>query len=214
LSADATRAESSGRITIELALKDKDLLEKFAKAVGLPINHIKSRLIYRWYKGVLKEYKTAILRFACKPMGIYLDNLGFRSSKNELNTLPNYVVQCLDKAKKKAKQEKIEWWQTLFGKVALGYLLGFYDGDGAYKGGKSAVIYAKNKRYLNHIKELFEIKNKIITTKVPGEIGLVFDQEYEFEGCYRISLRPRLLEIMMNAYGGSLKRKRLIKKKK
>ena len=208
LSADATRAEKTGRITIELALKDKELLEKFAKAVGLPINRIKSRLIYRRYKGVLKEYKTAILRFACKPMGIDLDKLGFRSSKNKLNALPNYVIQCLNKAKKKSKRENIGWWQTLSGKVALGYLLGFYDGDGTYKGGKSAGIYAKNKTYLNHIKELFEIKNKIITTKIPGEIGMVFDQECELKGCYRISLGPKLFEMMMKSYEGSLKRKR------
>ncbi|NVM43776.1 MAG: zinc-ribbon domain-containing protein [Candidatus Lokiarchaeota archaeon] len=213
LSADATRAEKNGRITIKLALKDKYLLEKFAKAVGLPIDRIKFRLIYRRYKGELKEYKTAILRFACKPMGMDLDKLGFRSTKNELNSLPNYVVQCLSKAKKKSKQEKIEWWQTLSGKVALGYLLGFYDGDGTYKGGKSAGIYAKNKTYLNHIKELFKIKNKIITTKVPGEIGLVFDQECTLKGCYRISLGPKLFEIMMKSYDGSLKRKRLLKKK-
>ena len=54
------------------------------------------------------------------------------------------------------------------------------------------------------------VQNK---TKVPREIGLKFDQECELEGCYRISLGPKLLEMMMNSYEGSMKRKRLKKKK-
>jgi len=204
--ADATRGEKSQRITIELALKDKEHLEKFAKAVGFPIERIKVRTHYNWYKGQLKTYKSAILRFVCKPMASQLAMLGF-VTKGELKSVPDYVLHALGKAKEKAKQTKTYWWLTLPGMVALSFLLGFYDGDGTYKGGRSAGIYAKSKEFLEHIKKLFEIKNKIVVSKKPGE-AWVFDQRYISKGVYSLSLGPKLFDMMINSYEESMKRKK------
>ena len=91
----------------------------------------------------------------------YDEDLGFQSSKAEQKYVPDYVVESVKEAKKISKQTNLDWWLTTPGKVALAFLLGYYDGDGSYGGGRSATIVASSKQFLEHIKELFGIKNKV-----------------------------------------------------
>lgn len=137
-----------------------------------------------------------------------IDDLGFESSKSEQKSVPDYIVHALKKAKEMSELTNIEWWLTTPGQVALAFLLGFYDGDGSYKGGRKAVIYASSKPFLKQIKELFEIENRILTCKEPGEEALVFDHKYISSGFYSLALGPKLLDMMMNSYEYSMERKR------
>ena len=196
------------RIYIELAEKDKDRLEEFAKVIGLPIDRVKFRTRFKWYKGNLKSYNSAYIQFVCKPMVEALNALGFQSSKAEQKSVPSYVVQALKNAKKNSKQTSIQWWLTLPGRVALAFLLGFFDGDGYYSGVKSARIYANSKQFLEHIKDLFNIKNRVCEDKTPGETLWVFDEIYISKGMYSLALGPKLFEKMLKSYNLSMQRKR------
>jgi len=172
------------------------------------LNRIKFRIRYKKYKGKLKGYETTYLTIDCKEMAKDIDDLGFESSKSEQKSVPDYIVHALKKAKEMSELTNIEWWLTTPGQVALAFLLGFYDGDGSYKGGRKAVIYASSKPFLKQIKELFEIENRILTCKEPGEEALVFDHKYISSGFYSLALGPKLLDMMMNSYEYSMERKR------
>lgn len=209
LRADGSRSKRYFSISLELAKNDKDRLKQFAEEVGFPLDRITFRTKYRWYKGELKGYDSACLKFICKPMAQDIDNLGFQSSKAEQKFVPDYVVQALKKAKKIEKQTDIDWWLTIHGKVALAFLLGFYDGDGTYKGVRQARIFVSSKDFLEHIKKLFKIKNKIITAVAPGEDAWVFDRKFVSKGIYSLALGPKLFDRMMNSYKKSMRRKRL-----
>ncbi len=208
LRADGSRSKHAYSIYLELAENDKKTLERFAEAINLPIDRIKYRTRYHWYKGVLKGYKSAYLKFICKPMAKQIDKLGFQGSKADQKYIPNYIVEALKEAKKIAKQTNIDWWLTTPGKVALAFLLGFYDGDGTYRGSRSTRIFAISKPFLEHIKELFEIKNKILTAKAPGEEAWAFDRKYISKGFYSLALGPKLFDMMMSSYKDSMRRKR------
>ena len=207
LHADGSRSGEPYRISFELAEKDKDRLERFADAVGFPIDRIKFRTRYHRYVGELRAYKTGYIKFACRPMAKQIDKLGFQNSKAKQKILPDYIIQALQKAKKTSKQTHIDWWLTLPGQVALAFLLGFYDGDGTYMGFRSARILSSSKLILEQIKELFEIKNKVLPAKVPGEIAWAFDREYVSKGLYSLALGPKLFDMMMNSFEHSMDRK-------
>jgi len=208
LRADGSRSGTGYWISLELAVKDTDRLEEFAKAVKFPLDRIKFRTRYQWYKGKLKGHEFARLQFGCKEMAKDMDDLGFQGSKADQKFVPDYVVQALKEAKKLAKQANLDWWLITPGQVALAFLLGFYDGDGTYEGGRSARIYASSKPFLEHIKGLFGIKNKVLTTVAPREDAWVFDQKYISKGVFSLSLGPKLFDMMMNSYKDSMKRKR------
>jgi len=208
LRADGSRGGAPYTIAIELAEKDIKTLKGFAKKIGFPLDRIETRAQYRLYKGKLKEYKSARIKFVCRPMAQDIDNLGFQSSKADQKFVPDYIVQALKEAKRISKQTNIDWWLTLPGKVALAFLLGFYDGDGTYRGGRSARIYASSKQFLEHIKELFEIKNKVFKAMEPGEETWVLDRKCVSKGFYSLALGPKLYDMMINSYKYSMKRKR------
>jgi intein/homing endonuclease len=208
LRADGSRAGHPYAIILELAKKDKDRLEEFAKIIGFPLNRINFRTRYKWYKGKLKKYDVGRLQFICKPMAADIDNLGFQSSKAEQKIVPDYVIEAIKEAKEKTKQTNIDWRLNLPGQIALAFLLGFYDGDGTYIGGKSAVIYSSSKQFLEHIKELFGIRNKVLEAIAPGKEVIVFDNDFISKGSYSLALGSKLFEMMINSYQHSMKRKR------
>jgi len=205
LRADGSRSGAPHKITFELAIEDKDRLEEFAKAVGFPLDRIEYSTRYKWYKGMLKRYDLGRIQFVCRPMAQDIDDLGFQSSKAEQKFVPDYIVQALTEAK---KTSKIDWWLTLPGQVALAFLLGFYDGDGTYEGGRSAQILSSSKQFLEHIKKLFEIKNDVLTVRALGEDAWAFDRKYVSGGFYSLALGPQLYDMMINSYKDSMQRKR------
>ena len=204
LRADGSRSGAPYQVTIELSAKDKDHLEQFAKVIEFPLDRITFRTRFKWYKRELKGYEAARVKFICKPMAKDIDELGFQSSKAEQKFIPNYVIQAL----KKAKQSTIDWWLTTPGKVGLAFLLGFFDGDGHYAGSRYAKICSSSKKFLEQIKELFEIKNKVVTGVAHGEESWCFDQKYVSVGLYTLTLGPKLYDKMINSYMDSMKRKR------
>lgn len=208
LRADGSRSGAPYQLTIELSAKDTDHLEQFAKVIEFPLDRITSRTRFKWYKRELKEYKAARVKFICKPMAKDIDKLGFQSSKAEQKFIPIYVIQALKKANKMAKQTNMDWWLTTPGKVGLAFLLGFFDGDGHYAGSRYAEICSSSKKFLEQIKELFEIKNKVVTGVAHGEESWCFDQKYVSVGLYTLTLGPKLYNKMINSYMDSMKRKR------
>jgi len=204
LRADGSRSGAPYQLTIELSAKDTDHLEQFAKVIEFPLDRITFRTRFKWYKGELKEYEAARVKFICKPMAKDIDKLGFQSSKAEQKFIPNYVIQAL----KKARQTNIDWSLTSPGKVGLAFLLGFFDGDGHYAGSRYAEICSSSKKFLEQIKELFEIKNKVVTGVAPGEESWCFDQKYVSGGIYTLTLGPKLYDKIINSYIKSMKRKR------
>lgn len=129
-------------------------------------------------------------------------------SEGGRNFVPNYVVQALKKAKRISKQTPIGWWLTIPGKVALAFLIGFYDGDGTYVRCKSAEIYSSSEQFLEQIRELFEIKNFIRERLEPGEEHWVFDRKYLSKCFYSLTLGPNLFDLMIDSYKDSMLRKR------
>ncbi len=208
LCADGSRSGAPYQLTIELSVKDTERLEQFAKTILFPLDRISFRTRPKWYKGELKWFQSARLGFICRPMAKDIDDLGFQGSKAKQKSVPDYVVRAVSKAREVLERTKVDWWLTLPGKVALSFLLGFYDGDGHYEGSKYAEICSSSKEFLEHIKELFEIKNKVVTGVAPGEDAWCFDKKYVSAGLYTLTLGPKLFDKMINSYIGSMKRKR------
>jgi len=210
LSADGSlsKISSDRRITLELSKKDADVVKRFAKAVGLPLERVKYRPRIRRYKGEIKKFDMVYIKFGCKPMTNQLEELGFSSSKAERKYIPDYVEQAYREAKTISKQTNLDWWLTDPGKVALAFLLGFFDGDGSYQGGRIARIFSSNKGFLEQVKEFFEIKNEVLTVVPSGELAWAFDRQHVSKGFYSLGLGPRLYDMMMNSYEDSMQRKR------
>ena len=90
--------------------------------------------------------------------------------------------------------------------MALQYLLGFYDGDGNYRGGYSARILNTKKVFLEEIKEIFEIPNKVVLNakeKVDTKTGTII-----WKARFQLSLGKDLFKQMLYSKRTSLKRKR------
>ena len=212
--ADGYKSTTSYRIGIELSIKDKDRLILFAKSIGFDINRIIDKTKFYRIRGVLKYSQMSILTFICKEMYLDLDNNQFSSSKEERKCVPNCILEVINKAKKEASEIGIDWMNTYWGMISLSWLLGFYDGDGTLdKRGKqmSVRIYSANKEFLEKIKEVFGITNKVLTNTEFGAKRLVFNRTIITKGYYLLTLGPNLFNCMLNSFSDSMKRKRPIK---
>jgi len=191
------------RIGIELSIKDRDRLESFADVIGFPLKRIKKRIKYtKDQYGSITANEMAYVLFGCKPM--FKDLKSYELTYSKLQKLPKIINKLIVQAKKESSQldmNKINteffsisklWYFTDSGILALAWLLGFYDGDGSYLGGNSALITSSNVILLNQIKNVFEIKNPVRS----------------YENSNSISLGPDLFKAMMYCYENSMKRKR------
>ncbi len=193
------------RIGIELSKKDRDRLELFGKLVGFPLNRIKGRVKYtKDTSGNLNANKMSYIVFGCKPM--FKDLIKYGLTYSKLQQLPAIINNFIDKAKIELSQGKFtsyeidsfklldskHWYYTPSGRVTLAWLLGYYDGDGHYMGGKSATISSSNESLLKQIKNSFMIKNPV--------------RKYKYSKS--LSLGPKLFEAMILSYKNSMKRKR------
>ncbi|MBA7504718.1 hypothetical protein ES706_03372 [subsurface metagenome] len=88
------------------------------------------------------------------------------------------------------------WYFTKSGKLALAWLLGFYDGDGHYGGERSASIASSSKTFLESIKRVFLSKNSVRI----------------YEKSKSLTLGPDLFEAMIWSYNKSMPRKRSLSK--
>lgn len=97
------------------------------------------------------------------------------------------------------------------GKIALAWLLGFYDGDGTYVSGRHAMIYSSNKKLLDEIKSLFGIENQVRTSYDFTKDELIELREIKgTKNVYALTLGPSMFDFMMESYDRSMARKRPI----
>lgn len=182
-----TEKKFSYLIRLELKTSDRERLVEFARVIGFDVERIKDRI--RWYYnriGELKEKKSSYVQFKSRGMVKDLLKNGFSISANDRGLL--YFV-----------------W-TSKDNLALAFLLGFYDGDGSWFGGRSAEIYSSNKELLIQIKKAFNIEYPVRKTKdqvVDDLTGQIIHR-----AAHRISLGAELFEEMISSYDGSMARKR------
>ena len=133
---------------------------------------------------------------------------GFVDFKKGRIGLPQLVIRTLIKAKKLALKSSIKYHQTIEGKCALSFLLGFYDGDGTLLKGKHARISNSNKIFLDEVKIVFRLHNRVRVTLNP-EKSLVTEIFYMTH--YSLNIDIETFRLMLDAFKGSMERKRPMK---
>lgn len=177
------------RYTFKFELKslDRERLVKLADLIGLDIERIKDRKrIYYDDNGKLKIKEYSYIQFKSKRMIEDLLRNGYSSSSMGAG-LPEII--------KRADED-----------MALAFLLGFFDGDGTWYGGRSGEIYSSNKMILMDIKKKYMIKYPVRTTKealIDELSGKIIHR-----AAHRLTLGAHLYEKMMKIYVYSMKRKR------
>ncbi|MFX0070835.1 MAG: LAGLIDADG family homing endonuclease [Candidatus Hermodarchaeota archaeon] len=210
LCADAYLNVKRNRIQFELSLKDKDRIEQFVETLGLDKDRIEKQLRYMIYKGNIIQFESVRIRFSSKEVASDLNALGFSEFKKGKIGLPGFVKQKIFEAKSEVKKNKSYWTKTKSGKIALAFLLGFYDGDGTFMGGNQAKIYSSNKLILDEIKYFFNISNKVNRQSIlPQEIyeTLTSQERRSKKPLYYLTLGPEVFKSMINCYDYSMKRK-------
>jgi hypothetical protein len=211
LYSDGHLSDKRPRIQFELSAKDKDRIEQFIKTIGLDMDRIEIKRRFFKYKRKIVPFKTARIRFSSKIMSSDLKNLGFKKFKIGKLGIPHFIRLKINEAHREAKNTDYNFTETHSGKIALAFLLGFYDGDGTYMGGKQAKIYSTNKKLLEEIKSLYNIKNNI---NLQSEIyqdkseDLSIEDRTSHKSVYYLTLGPEIFDGMMGSYDKSMKRKR------
>ena len=197
-------------IAFSLTSADKKSVEDFADFVGFDRSRIDYDVVNfkKDAKGRINRYLSTRMVFRSKIMNARLQELGFFSSKHERKDIPDFVIQAIELAKEEAIDKGIHWSQTIYGKVAHAWLLGFFDGDGTVQSGYSVAITSSSKQLLLEIKSLFESPNKVRTRVEPGTEVMVFDKLTIAKGHYLLTLGPDVFKRMLASYFESMKRKR------
>jgi hypothetical protein len=198
--ADAHVDQKTYKIQFRLKTGDRERLEKFAKFTGYNINRIHDRVEHYRYKGELRQTNISSIQFVSKTMTKELYDNGFFSLSSEERKLPGTILSRINEAESISDN----WTENESGRIALSYLLGFYDGDGNYRGGRSGRIYSSSRELLEEIKNVYKIKNDVH----PLRPSLKADEIKE-DSKYYISPGPKLLEQMFNTYKDSMQRKRI-----
>ncbi len=186
-------------ISLELSKKDKSELIKFARTVGFDISRIKDRTRYvKWRDGNISISEMSIVKFVCRPMGQALIKHGkFGSNSIAANKI---IPKIIKNFVKKAISKNLDLLKTKSGRLALAWLLGYFDGDGTvYRDRKnlkfSGDIISSSKSLLKDIRKVYMIKNKV---------GF----KDKKQDTYRLALGPELYRNMMRTYSNSMPRKR------
>jgi len=192
------------QIQLKLKRGDRIIVESFASAVGYEYNRIFDEVDFiEEESGEFRTIRSSRVIFGCKPMWKDLKNLGIFEFKNE-SKVPHIIKDLINQAMNEISITKLN--QTREGRMALDYLMGFYDGDGSYRGGYSAAIYNSKKLFLEEIKDLFEIPNKISVNskeKIDKKSG-----EIIWKTKYRLHFGSDLFKQLLNVRKDSLNRKR------
>ncbi|MFX0072319.1 MAG: hypothetical protein ACFFAO_14630 [Candidatus Hermodarchaeota archaeon] len=192
------------QIQLKLKRMDRIIVENFATAVGYDLNRIfDETYLFKNENGTLRKIYSSRVFFGCKPMWLDLKQLGFFEFKNN-GKVPHIIQDLIDGARNKNPNGQLI--ETKQGCLALNFLIGFYDGDGSYRGGMSAIISNSKKEFLDEISILYNSPNE---TKVNGK--KVIDEEtgkIVWKTRYRLSLGPELFRQMLLSYKNSLQRKR------
>jgi len=192
------------QIQLKLKRKDRIVIEKFATAIGYHQDRIfDESYIYKDENGKLRTINSSRVFFGCKSMWLDLVKLGILEFKKN-GHVPNIVKDLINQARKANPDEKLI--KTEEGRLALNFLMGFYDGDGNHHGGMSARILNSKKKFLEEVVELYQIPNKININrkrKIDKKTRNVV-----WKTSYQLFLGPKLFEQMLLSYKDSLQRKR------
>jgi len=211
LYADAHLFHNRPRIHFELSVKDKDRIVQFMETIGLDGERIELRQRCMKYKGKIIPFKTARIRFSSKDIASDLENLGFTKFKSGEIGLPQFIRLKIIEAQKEVSITGKDWKVAKSGRIAAAFLLGFYDGDGTYMGGRQAKIYSTNKKLLDEVKSVFEIKNNVNSqSKTSPDISedLSIEDTKSHKHLYYLTLGPEIFDAIMKSYNKSMKRKR------
>lgn len=199
--ADGSLESMIHTVKLDLSTKDKYIVEKFAEALGLEVERVKDYIHYYCDdNGNLKYSKMSRLKFSCRPIADQLRGLGLLDFKSGRRGLPQVVLLALIDAKHEtSKTSNVNaWYYTESGRNALSFLMGFYDGDGHYRGSLSAGIYNTNKMLLDEIKVLYRIENRVRLSSLQSE----------YPNSYGLALGPKIFNAMLEVYKDSMSRKR------
>lgn len=202
LNADGSIYIYCGNYIIYFSLKSADIerVYRFAEIVGYDKIRVNIRTVFRKFRGRIIETERAEIRFGSKVMYKDIMSQGYTSSHDENKQIPIFVSILIAIAKSEAKRDKIHWWYTYYGKLALSWLLGLYDGDGTLKDGKYGLINSGQKEFLDLIAITFDCKHR---AKSKGEpIGFSSNESYY------LYFGIDLFDAMLNSFELSMKRKR------
>jgi len=192
------------RIVIKLKRSDRKIIEKFAEFVGFDVERINDGItFFRNERNELKAFENSIIRFGCKTMWRDLESLGIFQFKID-EKLPNVIKLLIKEAIKKNPTGELK--ETKEGRLALMFLLGFYDGDGHWDGGMAAVIHNTKKKFLTQIKQYFKSPNDVrraFKGIIDEEKGLIVQKPG-----WALYLGPVLFDGILSSYDNSLQRKR------
>jgi len=187
------------RMGIGISEKDKSLLIDFCSAVGLNPDYIHTRMVKCSYTN--EETPISKIRWGDQ-------NFAESLIKKGMNYAYNNEIGRRVKIPVIPKLKNIE--------LMLGFLLGFYDGDGSlglyiHKNGKKTIfpcITSSNKEFLLQIKQYFKIKYDLYR-----QISMKFDfkkSKIVKSKVYKLYLGTGLFKEMLKNYKNSLKRKRFL----
>ena len=192
------------QIQLKLNREDRIIIERFADTIGYDQARIFDEIyLVEEDSGRIRQIISSRVIFGCKTMWYDLKELGIFDFKNS-GQVPRIVRQLIGKAK--LKNPKGRLISSEEGRLALNFLLGFYDGDGNYRGGLSARILNSKKKFLDDIVDLFDIPNEV---NINAEKFL--DKETNkviWKTRYQLHLGTDLFNQMLLAYKNSLQRKR------
>lgn len=209
LCADGHLSLVRSRIQFELSLKDKDFIVAFMKEIGLNLERIEERRQFMTYRGEVKSYQSARIRFSSDSIKAGLIDLGFDKFKSGEIGIPDFVKALIAEARQESSSTGLDWSLTKSGKIALAWLLGFYDGDGTYISGRNAKIYSSNKRLLDEIKSLLGIENLVrVSYDVSEDDFIELRQIRGTKNIYGLTLGPSTFDSMIQSYDKSMARKR------
>ncbi|MFX1501342.1 MAG: hypothetical protein ACFFDH_10320 [Promethearchaeota archaeon] len=207
LSADGSLDSRRPRISIELSIKDEGIINHLCDTIGLDKSRISHQQRFWKYQGKIVSGWKSSIKFSSKQIAEDLKNLDFLNLKSGKIGLPSIIKALIHKAKVESNSSAIPWYSTHSGRIAHTWLLGFYDGDGTYIGGKQGRIYSSNKKILIDVKYLFEIDNEVyLQTNL--DKYLEEGKEIPKKSVYGLNLGPKVFQSMMDSYLFSLSRKR------
>jgi len=208
LCADGYLGGKDYTIQFSQKVQDEESVIKFAEFIGLDRISFNIPAFRKDANGEIHVYYKTMVQFVSKLMHKQLQELGLFGSKSERKGVPNFVREAVNLAKEDAANLNVHWSQTYYGKIAHAWLLGYYDGDGNYRGGYSARVKASSKDLLLEMKELFEIRNEVRTINEKGDSFVVYGKETISLGYYALTLGVDVFRHMLSSYIYSMKRKR------
>ncbi len=187
----------------ELKYGDRNRVIAFAKAVGIEPTRVRDRIGIYERDGEFIQFKKSYLSFSARPFTENFQANGFLDFKAE-GIFPQFVKDLIETALEQGEHLS----DSNEGKIALAFLLGFYDGDGSLDpNSRYARIYNTKKEFLLEVKSLYGIDNDIHMVKKE-----VFDEQtgkIVHKSVWALGLGSEFLNELMKSHQNSLRRKRV-----